>query len=80
MFCYPAIVNHKDDSKNRPDGKLRLMYECAVVAFIAREAGGFAVDEKGRDILEVAPEDRHQRSALYIGSKEVVEDVQKVLA
>ena len=56
------------------------MYECAVVAFIAREAGGFAVDEKGRDILEVAPEDRHQRSALYIGSKEVVEDVQKVLA
>lgn len=79
MFCYPAIVNHPDKSKNRPKGKLRLMYECSVVAFIAREAGGFAVDENGDDILAIQPEDRHQRSAIYIGSRELVEDVQKVL-
>lgn len=79
MFCYPAIVNHPDASKNRAQGKLRLMYECNVVSFIAREAGGFAVDEQGKDILSVAPTDRHQRSALYIGSKALVEDVQKVL-
>ena len=35
MFLYPAIVNHPNPKKNRPQGKLRLMYEGAVVAFIA---------------------------------------------
>jgi len=79
MFFYPAIVNHSDPKKNRPDGKLRLIYECNVVAMIAREAGGFAVNENGDDILSVVPDKSHQRSALYIGSKEVVESVQKAL-
>lgn len=79
MFCYPAIVNHSDSSKNRPKGKLRLMYECNVVSFIVREAGGYAVNEEGEEVLSVLPKERHQRSALYIGNRELVEDVQKVL-
>ena len=53
MFLYPAIVNHPDPKKNRPQGKLRLMYEAAVVAFMCREAGGMAVDESG------TPDPRH---------------------
>lgn len=79
MFMYPAIVNHPIPAKNRPDGKLRLMYECSVVAFIAREAGGMAIDEKGRDILEIQPVNRHQRSGLYVGNTEVVSDIQQHL-
>ena len=75
MFMYPAIVNHPDPKKNLPDGKLRLMYEAAVVAFMCREAGGMAVNEQGTPILEIAPEHHHQRSALYVGSRKLVEDL-----
>jgi len=45
------------------------MYESAVVAFMCREAGGDAVDETGASILEIQPENQHQRTALYVGSK-----------
>lgn len=79
MFLYPAIVNHPNPGKNRPSGKLRLMYECAVAALIIKEAGGLAVDERGDDILDIIPTHRHQRTALYIGSKGVVEDVRERL-
>jgi fructose-1,6-bisphosphatase I len=75
MFMYPAIVNHPNPKKNRPEGKLRLMYEAAVVAFMCREAGGVAVNEGGLPILEITPEHHHQRSALYVGSKGLVEDL-----
>ena len=79
MFMYPAIVNHPDPKKNRPEGKLRLMYEAAVVAFMCREAGGHAVNEKGVPILDIQPSDHHQRTALYVGSKQLVDDIAKVL-
>jgi fructose-1,6-bisphosphatase I len=79
MFLYPAIINHPNPGKNRPSGKLRLMYECAVAAFIMKEAGGCAIDERGNDILEITPTHRHQRSALYIGNKTMIESVGKVL-
>jgi len=55
------------------------MYEAAVVAFICREAGGLAVDETGRPILDIQPEDHHQRTALYVGSRDLVQDITKVL-
>ncbi len=79
MFMYPAIVNHSNPKKNRPDGKLRLMYEASVVAFMCKEAGGTAVNEKGFPILDVQPEHHHQRTALYVGSKPLVEDIAAVL-
>src|SRR3989338_2800360 len=79
MFMYPAIVNHPDPKKNRPQGKLRLMYEAAVVSFMCREAGGAAVDETGKPILEIQPQKHHQRTALYVGSKPLVEEVVKLL-
>ncbi len=79
MFLYPAILNHPDPRKNRPRGKLRLMYEAAVVAFMACEAGGEAIDEQGRDILDIRPEKPHQRTALYLGSKPLVEEIRRVL-
>ncbi len=79
MFMYPAIVNHPNPKKNRPEGKLRLMYEASVVAFICREAGGMAVDETGTPILEIQPRKHHQRSALYVGSKTLVEEIATIL-
>jgi len=41
---------------------------------MCREAGGVAVNEKGMPILEITPGHHHQRSALYVGSKRLVED------
>ena len=55
------------------------MYEAAVVVFMCREAGGTAVNEAGTPILEIQPEKHHQRTALYVGSKRLVEDIARVL-
>jgi fructose-1,6-bisphosphatase I len=79
IFMYPAIVNHPDPKKNRPQGKLRLMYEAAVVAFMCREAGGEAIDENGVPILDIVPHKAHQRTALYLGSKPLVDEIGKAL-
>ncbi|MBN2207176.1 MAG: hypothetical protein JW742_07215 [Candidatus Aminicenantes bacterium] len=80
IFMYPAIVNHPDPKKNRPSGKLRLMYEAAVTAFMCHEAGGLAVDEQARSILDVVPETPHQRTALYLGSAPLVQEVAAALS
>jgi len=79
LFMYPAILNHPNPKKNRPQGKLRLMYEAAVVAFMCQEAGGGAVDETGTPILDIVPQKPHQRTALFLGSKPLVDDISLVL-
>jgi len=79
MFMYPAILNHPDPEKVKPEGKLRLMYEASVVAFMCREAGGQAVNEDGDPILDIRPGDHHQRTPLYVGSKPLVEDIARIL-
>jgi fructose-1,6-bisphosphatase I len=79
MFMYPAILNHPDQKQNRPQGKLRLMYEANVVAFMCTEAGGDAVDETGTPILDIKPKDHHQRTTLYVGTKDLINDIGKVL-
>jgi fructose-1,6-bisphosphatase I len=79
MFMYPAIINHPNPKKNRPQGKLRLMYEAAVVSFMCQEAGGHAVDESGTPILDIEPAKPHQRTAIYVGSKPLIEDISRVL-
>ena len=79
MFMYPAIINHPNPKKNRPEGKLRLMYEANVVAFMCQEAGGTAVNEKAIPILDIQPEKHHQRTALYVGSKGLIEDISGTL-
>ena len=79
MFMYPAIVNHPNPAKNRPEGKLRLLYEASVVAFMCREAGGAAVNEAGVPILDIEPKTHHQRTALYVGTKRLVDDIGEAL-
>ncbi|NUM31211.1 MAG: class 1 fructose-bisphosphatase [Bacteroidetes bacterium] len=65
IFIYPPTVKS-------PNGKLRLMYECNPLAFIAEQAGGIASTGNER-ILEIIPEKLHQRVPLFTGSKEMVE-------
>ncbi len=64
IFMYPA------DTKNR-HGKLRLLYECSPMAFIAEQAGGSATDGTRR-ILDIVPTELHERTPLVIGSREDV--------
>lgn len=79
MFLYPGIHRHSDPTKNRPEGKLRLLYEAAVIAFIAKEAGGTAIDESKQNILNVNPATAHQRSSLFVGNKEIIESIKTQL-
>lgn len=64
VFIYPATKQHKE-------GKLRLMYEANPLAFICEQAGGRATNGRKR-ILDIEPADLHQRTPLYIGSREDV--------
>jgi fructose-1,6-bisphosphatase I len=61
IFAYPA-------NAKSPEGKLRLLYECNPLAFICEQAGGDAIDGRGR-MLDVVPTRLHQRTPIYVGSK-----------
>ena len=71
IFLYPGETA-------KPRGKLRLCYEASPLAFIAEHAGGAATDGTRR-ILDLVPEELHQRTPLVIGSKRDVEFVAEVL-
>lgn len=65
IYIYPATA--KD-----PNGKLRLIYECNALAFVAEQAGGKATNGYMR-ILDIVPDSLHQRTAFYVGSKNMVD-------
>jgi len=67
IFMYPADA--KDAT--RPHGKLRLLYECAPLAWVVEKAGGAATDGRRR-ILDLPITSLHQRTPVFIGSKEDV--------
>ena len=67
IFLYPA------DTK-RPEGRLRLMYEANPLGFVAEQAGGAASTGYVR-IMDVMPEQLHQRTPLILGNKDVVNKV-----
>ena len=54
-------------TKEHAQGKLRLLYEANPIAMIAEQAGGSASDGTQR-ILDIQPEDIHQRTPLIVGS------------
>ncbi len=68
IFMYPSTID-------KPKGKLRLLYECNPFAFIVEVAGGKATNGKQRT-LEIEPAELHQRSALFIGSKGMMEELE----
>ncbi|OLD82202.1 MAG: fructose-bisphosphatase, partial [Ignavibacteria bacterium 13_1_40CM_2_61_4] len=72
VFLYPADTIS-------PQGKLRLLYEAAPLAYVVEQAGGAAIDG-ARDILDIKPTELHQRTPLIIGSKQDVAFARAVLA
>lgn len=71
IYIYP-------DTTTDPKGKLRLLYECNPLAFIAEQAGGLATTGRER-ILSINPEELHQRVPFFVGSKKMVEQAMSFL-
>jgi len=71
IYIYPST------SKN-PNGKLRLLYECNPMAFLAERAGGKASDGFGR-ILDIKPTELHQRVPFFCGNTEMVEKAEEFM-
>jgi len=68
IFAYPA-------DKKSPKGKLRILYECAPMAMVMENAGGMAVNSRMERMMEVKPESIHDRSGIFMGSKEEMDKV-----
>lgn len=72
IYFYPT-------SSKAPNGKLRLLYECNPMAYIAEQAGGKASDGFSR-IMDIEPEKLHQRVPFFCGSREMVTKAEEFMA
>ncbi|MGB0198860.1 MAG: class 1 fructose-bisphosphatase [Flavobacteriaceae bacterium] len=72
IYLYPS-------TQQNPNGKLRLLYECNPIAFLAEQAGGKASDGY-RHILDIKPQELHQRVPFYCGNLEMVNKLESYLA
>ncbi|AEX50421.1 class 1 fructose-bisphosphatase [Rahnella aquatilis] len=72
IYIYPSTASH-------PNGKLRLLYECNPMAFLAEQAGGKASDGKNR-ILDIIPQKLHERAPFFVGNSSMVEDAERFIA
>merc|ERR1711971_563951 len=72
IFMYPATTDN-------PNGKLRVLYECMPMAFLLEQAGGMASTGE-KPVLDIMPRKLHERSPIYLGSKDDVEDLLEVIA
>ena len=71
IYFYPT-------SSKAPKGKLRLLYECNPMAFIAEQAGGKASDGFCR-IMEIIPTALHERAPFFCGSLNMVEKLEEFM-
>lgn len=72
VFLYPA-------TSEAPNGKLRLLYECNPMAFLVEQAGGKATTGSQR-IMELKPTELHQRTPIFIGSADMVTEIESFVA
>ena len=72
IFIYPITAS-------APKGKLRLVYECNPMSFIIEQAGGKATNGYER-ILDLEVTELHQRSAIFIGSENMVKKAEEMMA
>ena len=72
IYIYPSYAH-------APNGKLRLLYECNPMAFLAEQAGAKATNGFQR-ILEIEPTSLHQRVPFFCGSVEMVEKAEEFMA
>ena len=71
IFAYPSLLN-------KPQGKLRLFFEANPMSFIIEQAGGASSNGEG-SILDIKPELIQQRVPIYIGNKNLIEQLEKAL-
>ncbi|AXG68524.1 fructose-1,6-bisphosphatase class 1 [Kordia sp. SMS9] len=71
IYIYPQ-------TSKAPDGKLRLLYECNPMAFLAEQANGLASDGFQR-IMDVKPTELHQRVPIFCGSRKMVEKAKQFM-
>jgi fructose-1,6-bisphosphatase I len=74
IFLYPG-----DARKGYAHGRLRLLYECSPIAFLIEQAGGGATTGKHR-VMEVVPENIHQRVPMIFGSSREIRRVERYYA
>ncbi len=72
-----GIYMYPKSSKNSK-GKLRLLYECNPMAFLAEQANGKASDGYTR-IMDIAPTELHERVPFFCGSKNMVEKAEEFM-
>ena len=72
IFLYPA-------DRRKPEGKLRLLYEAAPLAYLFEQAGGRATDGTMR-ILDKAPRQLHDRTPLFLGGADDIAELERLLA
>jgi len=73
IFMYPGTVK-------KPGGKLRLQYEVNPLAYVVEQAGGRAITGPSARVLEVEPNELHQRVPVFMGSKTDVDECEAFLA
>ena len=71
IYMYPGTTL-------KPRGKLRLCYECNPLAFIIEQATGQATDGTQR-VLDIIPQELHERCPLFAGSQNMIDEVQRFL-
>lgn len=71
IYIYPKSTKYNK-------GKLRLLYECNPMAFIVEQAGGKASDGYQR-VMDIMPTELHERSAIFCGSKTMVEKAEEFM-
>jgi len=72
VFAYPGL-------QRRPEGKLRLLFEGAPIAYVVEAAGGASSDGE-RSLLSVAPDSLHRRTPVHVGNREYVERLEAALS
>ena len=77
-LLYGGVFGYPADTKNK-NGKLRLLYEAAPMAFLVEQAGGVATTGRKR-IMDIEPSQVHQRVPVMLGSSEDIEELQKLYA
>jgi fructose-1,6-bisphosphatase I len=71
VFLYPA------DSSS-PGGKIRVLYEAAVFAFIAQQAGGAATNGNG-PLIDLVPSSVHERTPIFVGNADAIAAIEQAL-
>jgi fructose-1,6-bisphosphatase I/sedoheptulose-1,7-bisphosphatase/fructose-1,6-bisphosphatase I len=71
VFMYPRDT--RDPGK---PGRLRLMYEANPIAWVIEQAGGAASTGRGR-LMDVAPQQLHQRVPVVLGSRDEIERIER---